>query len=98
MNPSTVLAFSETAVNDLPFRLTKESIPFHVCNFYIITNALVYGNGAIIEAPQAVNSSFWFDNGDLKDFWFKNAAPAANCKIVAVATVPTEALKKLGVV
>lgn len=67
--------------------MTHEDLPYSVCNFYVLTQNTLYGDGVIIEAPQAANSAFWLDHGNLRDVWFKNAAPGANTKIVAVATL-----------
>lgn len=61
-------------------------MPYHTCNVYILTQNALYGDGTINEAPQSANSSFWLDNGDLKDLWFKNAGAGANTKIVAILT------------
>ena len=37
----------------------------------------------------------FFQKGNLKHFMFKNETPGSNTKIVAVATVPTEALREV---
>lgn len=96
---SSVITFRHTATDDLPFRLTSYDIPFFEANFYIATHALVYGDATAQNAPQAAGTSFWFDKGNLKDVWFKNAGAGNNTVITVVATIPNlETLKALGLV
>lgn len=85
---SSFITFTHTATNDLPFRLTSNDIPFFEANFYVETQAAVYGTGSAQGAPAAAGTSFWFDRGNLKDIWFKNAGAGANTKITVVATIP----------
>lgn len=84
------ISFSETAGDDSAFRLISTPMPYYTCNIYILTQNAVYGDGSIIQAPQAANSSFWLEYGDLKDLWFKNAGIGLNTKIVAVLTQKKE--------
>lgn len=63
------------------------------------TQAALYGSAVAQSAPQAAGTSFWFDKGNLRDVWFRNAGAGANTVIIAVATVPVqETLRKLGLV
>lgn len=94
-----MITFTHTATSDDPFRLTDDSIPYFEANFYVRTQACLYGSGIAQNAPQAANSSFWFDKGNLRDVWFKNAVAGVNTTVVVVATVPVkETLTELGLI
>jgi hypothetical protein len=96
---STFITFQHTATNDAPFRLTDDDIPFFEANFYVETQDCLYGTAVSQDAPKSAGNSFWFDRGNLRDIWFKNAAVGVNTKIVVVATVPVkETLEKLGLI
>ena len=84
---STVISFQHTATSDDLFRLTNDDIRFSDANFYVSTNAALFGSSVINEAPASAGSAFWFRNGNLRDFWFKNAVAGNNTTITVVATL-----------
>jgi len=95
--PSTItsmVTFNVTAANDAPFRLTDHDIPFYEANFHIAAQAAVYGDMTVQNAPAAIGDIVTFPKGNIKDVWFKNAAPGVNTQIICVAVVPTEYTKK----
>jgi len=89
---SVALTLSDDAIH----RVSDYSMPFYEANFHCETASLLYGTGEVCEAPLNNGDVVFFRNGDLKDFFFKNAAAGVNGKVVVVATVPTSAvLQKL---
>lgn len=85
---TSVITLDYAATHDMPFQVTEQDLPFYDVNIHILTNAALYGNMKMQVAPIAVNGVLSFRNGNLKDFWFKNAVGAANTQIVVVATIP----------
>lgn len=82
--------FTSATVGE-PLALVK--IPFYSCNFYVATNGCFYGDGASQDLYVPANAYFDARNGNLSDFFFINDG-VGNTDITAVATVPTEYVKK----
>lgn len=94
--PSTsLIAFNITFSDDSEHRLTEINIPFYEMNIHCYTNPAKYGAMGTVEAEIGANDVIWFQNGNIRDFLFKNKVAGSNAKIVAVATVPTPYLKDL---
>jgi len=95
-NPlSSIVSFSLTMSDDNPHRIVDFDLPFYDLNIHCYTNSAKYGNMGVIEATLDPGDVAFFQKGNLKHFMFKNETPGSNTKIVAVATVPTEALKEV---
>ena len=77
--------------------ITLNELPFYEANIHCYSNALYYGDGAIMEAYVNVGDVLSFKNGNLAELFIKNKTAGNNGQIVVVATVPTarvqEALK-----
>jgi len=86
---SVALTLSDDGVH----RISDYSIPFYEANFHCETASVLYGTGEECSAPLNNGDVVFFRNGDLRDFFFKNAAAGVNGKVVVVCTVPTDAIK-----
>lgn len=95
----SVITFDVTATHDNPFNITPHDIPFYTANFHCYTNAALYGSQIAQPGTFGVGAVIDFTNGNLHDFFFRNAVGAANTNIVCIATVPTTFVKQqLGLV
>ena len=92
--PTSFYSISLTMTDDNPHPLTNQDIPFYEVNLHCYTNDLLYGNGTILAAKILADDVASFRNGNLRDIFVQNATAGNNGQIVAVATVPTQFLKK----
>jgi hypothetical protein len=90
---TSLITLQHTATADTPFRLTDASIPYYEVNIHIYDNKAYYGTAVEQVGEASVGAVISFQNGDLRDLYFKNFTAGSNCKIVAVATVPTDYVK-----
>lgn len=82
----TTLSKSET-IKDTAYPFSPVSIPFYSVNFHIVDHDVYYGDGTITSATAKAGSVIFFENGDLKDFFFMNASAGDVATVKAVATV-----------
>jgi len=92
---NSLVAFSMTMADDNEHRIVDFDIPFYEANVHVYTNAAKYGAMGVCDATINAGDVVWFNNGNLKDFLFKNSTAGSNTKIVVVATVPTVYMKQV---
>lgn len=91
---TSFITFSKTATNDSPFRLLDTDLPFYDANIHAYTQNALYGDMTQQLGKIFAEDVAFFQKGNLKEVWFKNAGVGANTNIVAVCTVPTTFVKQ----
>lgn len=89
---STFSFSKDIADTSQPF--LEHDLPFYEANFHIYTNDVNYGDGSVMSAIAQANAVLYFENGNIRDFFFKNRTAGSTATVVVVATVPFEAVKK----
>ena len=92
--PSSVVIKSLQLSDDAPHPITTQDIPFYTCNFHCYTYTVKYGPGGSQEGIIYPNDIMWLENGNLRDFRFKNNTAGENSLVIAIMTVPTAFVKK----
>jgi len=91
---SNIIQFSHTATADTKFRLVQNDLWIKAANIHVVTNAAYYGDTNNQSGAAAANSVITFEDFNLADLFFKNAAAGVNTTIVAICVLATERYKK----
>lgn len=95
LSSTSLVGLSITMTDNLEKRIVEYDLPFYECNIHVYTNAAKYGVMGLCDATVNAGDVIWFNNGNLRDFIFKNNTAGSNTKIVCVATVPTAFMKEI---
>jgi hypothetical protein len=87
------LSMTKTATSDGIFHFVEKDVWIREGNFVIITNPAYQGSFAVQPIPFSVNSSFSFQDFNLKDIFFKNQNAGSNTTIVFSGILMTRARK-----
>jgi len=91
---TSCISLAKTMAADAAEPITLDDIPFYECNLHCYTNALIYGDGAVMDAYMNVGDIVSFKNGNLREIFIQNKTAGNNGKISVVATVPTHFVKE----
>jgi hypothetical protein len=95
----TFLSKSKTATDDNPFTLVNADTWVREGNIHVTTNNAKYGDRNVQDAPITAGDVIYFQDFNLLDIFFKNAAAGSNTVITFSGTLMTQGrLRALGVV
>jgi len=87
-----------TATDDNKFRLSQNDLWFRDANIHVETNAAKYGDTLQQEIQISTTDILTFQDFNLSDLFFKNAAAGSNTTITLNGVLMTDGRKKeLGV-